>query len=363
MAEVVPALAPAAEVVVAQVAAGAEAVAGVAVVEVDAEVGVAVAAKEKHGTMENQKGEKYMRKNMPRLILIFVVGILYMSPGSMAMAQSCDALVVDESNVLNGHTQEIEQAAQKLVNLGADVRVRTYQTMNGSGNLDTFIKQVEQQCPSWKTPQGRKGNLLVFVHVRQERAAGIFSGLTFKEPIDANYARIIADHMRPHFKQNDFAGAFTAGMEETHRALDMHLHPKQNTTIINAQGVAHALVVITLIVGVLLATWGGSALFRRKSAEREEQKNARKAARQSKEQALLRLTEGTYDIPEEAPAHLQQAKQLFDEAWVLYLEYGPSTIYQQPEQDNLSTREYRELGRIYEVINTKLDEADRLARS
>lgn len=304
-----------------------------------------------------------MRKNMPRLILMFVVGVLYMSLRSIAMAQSCDALVVDGSNVLSGRTQEIEQAAQKLVNLGADVRVRTYQTMNGSGTLDTFIKQVEQQCPSWKTPQGRKGNLLVFVHVRQERAAGIFSGLTFKEPIDANYARIIADHMRPRFKQNDFAGAFTAGMEETYRVLDTHLHPKPNTTVINAQGVAHALVLVTLIAAFVLTAWGGSVLLRRKSAEKEERRNARQAAQVSKEQVTLRLTEGTYDIPEEAPAHLRQAKQLFDEAWAMYLEYGPSTIHQQPEQTNLSTRKYRELGRIYEVINTKLDEADKLARS
>lgn len=300
---------------------------------------------------------------MRTLILTLTAGIVSLSLNFTATAQSCDALVVDGSNVLSGHIQEVEGAAQKLISLGADVRVRTYQTMNGSGNLDTFIKQVEQQCPSWKTPQGRKGNLLVFVHVRQERAAGIFSGLTFKEPIDANYMRIIADHMRPHFRQNNFAGAFTQGLEETHRVLDAHLHPKPHTTVINAQGVGHALVLITLLVILVLTVWGSTVLLKRKNAEREERSAAQQAAIDSKEQATVRLTEGMYEIPEEAPQILQRAKLLFDEAWALYLEYGPSTIYNQPEHPNLSTREYRELGRIYEAINAKLDEAEQLAES
>ncbi len=304
-----------------------------------------------------------MRNYMRMVCVTLVLGFACLYPNLAVAAQSCDALVVDESQVFTGHVQEVEQAAQKLTSLGADVRVRTYQTMQGSGNLDTFIKTVEQQCPSWKTPQGRKGNLLVFVHVRQERAAGIFSGLTFKEPINANYARIIADHMRPHFRQNDFAGAFTAGMEETHRVLDMHLHPKPNTTVINAQGIGQALVLITLITCTILVLWGSTILLRRRREQEEERTTARLAAASSKERATLRLTEGKYDISEEAPEHVRRAQQLFDEAWSTYLAYGPSTIHQQPEDPNLSTREYRELGRIYEAINSKLDEAERLAKN
>jgi uncharacterized membrane protein YgcG len=158
-------------------------------------------------------------------------------------AQQCSTVVVDESGVLKGQEATVELAAKPLQEMGAEVRVRTLQSMQGSPNLDHFVQTLVGQCPSWQNSVGsRKGNLLLFVQTKQEKAAGIYSGLEFKQPVDANYVRIIADHMKPKFRQDDHTGAMVAGLNETHRVVYQHLHPgaQVSTTFVNMGDVAQA---------------------------------------------------------------------------------------------------------------------------
>lgn len=311
---------------------------------------------------------------MSKIWLAFACYALCIYTHAHSFAQSCDALVVDESGVLQGRTQEIEAAARDLQSIGAEVRVRTYTTIGASGTLDTFVKQLESQCPSWQSPTGRKSNLLVFVHSKQERAAGIFSGITWKEPVDNNYARILADHMRPHFRQNDYAGAFTAGISETHRVLYTHLHPGETTThtTIHAEGISTAMLSISLLIAFLCVVYGGMQAYRYVTARTEVKQNSRTQAILSKQRATQRLTALEARLSRLHGQPLQQrpvarrkhaqAKQMLDAAWLLYDQYEPGNTSIQLSDSRLTTADYTGLGAVYGEVNAKLDIVEQLAQ-
>jgi hypothetical protein len=93
-------------------------------------------------------------------------------PGALAQ-NHCDQLLLDEANVFGGQLASVEAEAQRLVNLGADVRVRTIQTYGAAGTLDNYQEAIERECASWRAPDGgRKNNLIVLMVAVQERRTG-----------------------------------------------------------------------------------------------------------------------------------------------------------------------------------------------
>ena len=144
-----------------------------------------------------------------------------------AVAQDCDQIVYDGAGVLNGQEQQIEQAAQGLINHGAVVRVRT---VSNSQDMNITEKAYEQRCPSWREPNGiRKSTLIALMVAPKDHKKGLYYGANWHRALDANWERIVSDNMIPNFRAGNFAQGFIA--TENQLALrvialaDETLHP------------------------------------------------------------------------------------------------------------------------------------------
>ena len=165
-----------------------------------------------------------MLKNFVSKFLLFFV--IFVSLTLNVYGQDCDSLVVDGAEVFKDGFNLVEDIAQKLVNSGVDVRIRTITTFGRAGNLDQYELQLERSCNSWQDGNGRrKNNLLVLIVSVRDRKTGLYYGEQWANALKDDWLRIQADHMNPQFKRGDFAGGFTAGINEINRLVNLHLHP------------------------------------------------------------------------------------------------------------------------------------------
>jgi uncharacterized membrane protein YgcG len=309
-----------------------------------------------------------------------MIAAVLLSLGITANGQQCSTTVLDESGVLRGNEAVVEAAAKPLQELGAEVHVRTMPSMQGQPNLDHYVQTLVAQCPSWQNSNGsRKGNLLLFVHTKQERAAGIYSGLEFKQPVDDNYVRIIADHMKPKFRQDDHSGALIAGMSETQRVIYQHLHPGSqiSTTFVNVGNIGYAIGTVGAIVIVVWLICTAMKWKRRSSREAGQVESKRQAAMIRKKRASSRLMNGQFTLDDlnlkvqhllttgttdfsEVQTLLTKAGAAYEEAWMTYSQYQPGEIDHQPEDKGLRREQYDEFVTVYDNINTQLDKAEAL---
>lgn len=160
-------------------------------------------------------------------VLAVLVACALFAPIQTASAQgSCDDIVVDEAGVFGAGIDQVATEAQKLVNLGADVRVRSVKTFGSAGNLDNYVDQIQKECNSWQaTDGGYKNNLVVLIVAVDDRKTGLYYGSQWKRTLEPNWIRIQADKMNPRFRDGDFAGGFAAGLQEIQRLIDLEIHP------------------------------------------------------------------------------------------------------------------------------------------
>ena len=211
---------------------------------------------------------------------------------AMAGAQNCDQVVYDGANVLNGREREVEQVAYELIKEGADVRVRTVPSLV-NGNLDFNEKAYEQNCPSWRSPNGlRKNNLVSFMVAPQQRKMGLYYGSDYHTALDNIYSDI-KKSMGGDFKNGEWAQGFMTGEKGVVGAIDsqkayvqakkdeaLHPHP---ATVNNIQATDYSglwtvlkwilgLGVVAFLVGLAVS------LFKRRSVVKEELDSAQAAA-------------------------------------------------------------------------------------
>jgi uncharacterized membrane protein YgcG len=316
--------------------------------------------------------------HMRRIVLMMCIA-LCVAGSVFGQSSDCTSTVVDEVGVLSGRTKDIETAVKKLTDMGAEVHVHEVKTMGSAPNLEAYVMEKEQSCPAWQVSSHRKGNLILFVHVKQERLAGIYSGLDFKQPMDANYARIIAEHMRPYWRQDDYAGAFIAGIDETHRVVYQHLHPGSlvsNTTFSFAE-VGYVVAAVALLACLVLFfkgffRWRGerqSATSLKKETQLVAQLAKQRATRrlwnndtltQAIETDLGKLVQQGVPLDSNVETVYQKLKEAHDKAWLQYAEYGPENVSFQPEDKGLSLGQYALLSKAYQDLNGTLDTVDEL---
>lgn len=160
---------------------------------------------------------------MKKRIWFFVfVAILLAGATRSIYAQDCSALVVDEARIFRGGISDVQSAAQKLQNLGAEVRIRTFQH---GRNLDVIERDLEKRCIDWQSAdQGRKNNLIVLMISVQDRQFGFYAGEQWRGVLETQYTRIENDSMVPRFRDGDFAGGFTAGLDQIARHLEVYIN-------------------------------------------------------------------------------------------------------------------------------------------
>ncbi len=307
-----------------------------------------------------------MNKHMI-VVVLFVIGMFTTN----LSAQQCDLVVVDEAGEFGERIIEVEKVANELRDLGAEVRVRTIKNVGDAGSIDKYFEDQRRQCVSWQSPDGQnyKSNFVLFAHARQDRAVLIKSGYQWKDPVNQNYLRIQQTHMKPRFMENDFTGAFTAGMGETRVLLYNYLHPttpqSTSTTVINAGNLG-----FYGFIGfvVLIVVFGFYFLYqhsRKKKTIIDEAMAVGSEALISKERATNRLLEFEQSrqfLLDAGSAEAMSAVEAYDRAWRLYRQYVRSDFFVQADDTKLSKQQYQSLLKAFDEVNELIDSAEARAQ-
>lgn len=332
------------------------------------------------------------------LVLTLVATLIVMTPRSVHADRYCDQLVYDEANVLGDNAfgakiSQVENAAQKLVNLGAEVRVRATKTLGGAATIEALQEKVEKQCSSWQTPNGRdrKNNLVVLMVATESRKSGIFYGAEWMQALGNSWQRIRVDKMNPRFRDGDWAGGMINGLNEITRLVDLEVHPPkpvgQSPVIIVQPTVPPQTPVVVspadysglwkvlgglLVLGALVLL--ALALNHRRK-ERDKTRAAQQRAQLARQSAAakintlpdsLRIAEtrvealtGNVSLEDAKPFHeyLERLKRRFENANV-ELSAPSMTSAGDPNRQNLSAGEYESIAAKYEPIVKELQEVE-----
>lgn len=230
-----------------------------------------------------------------RKILVFFLflGILLFLPFSLekVIAQTDDQLtVLDQANLFGNQKALVEEAATKLANLGADVRVRTINTYSPFANLDLYEEQLEKQSPSWLGPGGeRKNNLIVIIISLGERKTGLYYGSQWENVLGSKWVTIQTEIMNPRFASGDYAGGVVKGLEEIQRLIQGGGTPPTSTPSSGGSSAWVAiilLIVVLLIIGVVLFS-----AFRKKSSQKQALRQKALLAKQGAASLINELNE------------------------------------------------------------------------
>ncbi len=314
--------------------------------------------------------EKLIRKKSVLFLFYaaFLIAIsLFPAPG---LAQSVDQLpVVDDAGIFGDRIGDVEAVASQLVSRGADVRVRTILTYGSAGNLDRYEEQLEQQSPSWLGPDGeRKNNLIVLLIALQERQTGLYYGSVWDNILGNNWLRIQTDIMNPRFREGDYVGGTTAGLQEITRLIQTGGQPTP-TTAPAATGFSPVLAVVLVIIFVAV----GLLVFRSSRKSRARRLAARQRAMLAKQGAASGINElierlqmleikvnvtAEKVVPDEAAElrdSLERAKRLINLCSQTYSELSHSAG--DPENPRLGEAELGAIETEYQKVLAGLREA------
>jgi uncharacterized membrane protein YgcG len=177
---------------------------------------------------------------------------------TQGLAQSVDEIpVIDSANLFQSRIDEVEASVDKLVSLGADVRVRTILTYGNAGSLDRYEAQLEKESPSWTDQNGSiKYDLIVLIIALQERETGLYYGNAWENVLGNRWEAIIDNNMNPDFGSGNYAGGAIKGLEQIGRLIrEAGQTPTGNGSSGNTQWWIVPVVVfavIGVIIGVIL---------------------------------------------------------------------------------------------------------------
>lgn len=154
---------------------------------------------------------------------IFTTLLLVLSSYSLAYAQNCDSLVVDEADVFKGGIGSVEEAAKRVQNLGAEVRIRTF--VRGS-QLEFMQEELERSCQSWRAADGgTRNNLISLLMSVDDGQFGFFVGSQWANALNrSRQNQIENDYIFPRFRDDKFAEAFVAGLDQVARVIDAQVN-------------------------------------------------------------------------------------------------------------------------------------------
>ncbi len=310
-----------------------------------------------------------MRKTVCFLIPLVAFVVLSVCPAA-GLAQSLDQLlVVDDAQIFGNRIAEVETAASKLINLGADVRVRTIFSYGTAGNLDLYEEQLERQNPSWTGPDGnRKNNLIVIIVTLQERQTGLYYGTHWEAVIGNKWMSIQTDIMNPLYRSGDYVEGTVKGLEEIQRLIQGggSTEPASPT----GPGLSIWWIIIILGAGLLIV---GLFLFGSYRTNRAKRQAARQKAMLAKQGAassinelleVVRMLEIKVDVMAEKIAQeevaplrdsLEKAKLLINQSSQTYSELSHSAG--DPENPKLGEAELGAIEAEYQKILGNLRQA------
>ncbi len=321
---------------------------------------------------------------MHRKIWIPVAAVLAIGLSRPVWAQNCDQMVVDETGRLgSGGIAKAEAAGSRLVNAGADVRVRVIPDSRAYGNLDQYVAQMQSRCASWQAADGgRKNNLIVAV-VSMDRQAGLFYGGQYDTALGGTRTNSIrAERMNPRFRDGDFGGGIAAGLDAARGYIAAAEAPPVNSPAPSQPIVVHAeapsqptdlsglwtvlkyglglLALAGVVVGIVLLS---RARARRRAAQQKAQAARTACASRISELddplSLLeaRLAKAAKSVSEEDAAPLKEAfAAVKGEANRATARYGDlQQSANNPDRNGLSVDEYQAMEESFRQVLDQLD--------
>lgn len=144
-------------------------------------------------------------------------GALFLAPVMAQAVTTCDLTIVDDAGVLDD--AQISAAAKKLEDLGAIVRVRSFDTAP-MGSLDAYREEQVRTCSSWRGIDGQPaGRLAVFTFTVTDRKSNICTGSDWASQMDSQVNRIRNQVMNPKLGNKKYTDGVVAAMDETSRAI------------------------------------------------------------------------------------------------------------------------------------------------
>lgn len=211
-------------------------------------------------------------------------------------------LVVDITKVANRKVdvEKITAAARNLAGTGATVRVRVYDTLRGSKDINALGEKTIREC-GWTLGDGRRQSNLLFIPFAVEQGdIAVLTGSAINARLSESVAtKAITTHMVPRwqsYKQDQ--SALTNGLVamlnsfrvELARPLVNETRSGGTTTIVNHapsdySGLGKALILIVVTAGIAL----GFVLWKRSSEDKGEAAEAQAQASRARGNCIDRL--------------------------------------------------------------------------
>jgi len=322
---------------------------------------------------------------MTRYLAVFSAFILAMLAAVPAYADDCNDMVVDATGRLNAAgVATVTEAGNRLVNAGADVRVRVIPRASDYGNLDQYLARMQQQCASWRSADGGRKNNLLVVLLSMDRQSGVFFGEQYRSALDGRTAGIRTNSMNPRFRDGDFAGGIAAGLDASGRLIAaaaapppvqtapapvpvqppvvVHEQPTDLSGLWTVMGWGLGLVALGLLI-FFIARMMGSRAKRRAAQQSAQAKRSSCANRISElDQPIVLLgarinkagqTVSAEDI-QPYRDELQGIKELADRTTAQYgdLQSGANN----PDRNGLSEEEYAGMTQQFDAVLQALDQ-------
>lgn len=283
--------------------------------------------------------------------------VLFFSAYAASQNAQCDSIVYDETNLLNGsQIEQIKQAAQQLIDQGADVRVRIVNA--STGNLDVNENKYVQNCTSWQAVnvKGRKSTMVEYFLSTNPKKLGMYYGAAWHHALDDHWNRIKQDYMVPRFRAADWTGGFVAAEQQTAARLaaskDESVRPT-TTTVVTPPAQPTDFSGLWTVFGWALGIGTGVALLFfifKLLSKRKEDEDELKEAQATASSTKLRVARLLLNYGNDPDMTKNSAFATLSEA---YRALAESTIHD-PDQPGLAISQYRAINAEYRGIENQL---------
>lgn len=155
-------------------------------------------------------------------LLVFGAGLIQVTP---AYAQSGSVTVDDPDNLLSDRA-EVEAAAQRLADEGADVVVLLVDDAGVTPQeAQSYLDQRLDQLDLAPNSKSLRGDQIVFYVAPNPGFNGIYYVSRYQPLLGSVYERIVAEQMQPLFTQGNFSGGMAAGIDAVRTTINPPASP------------------------------------------------------------------------------------------------------------------------------------------
>lgn len=288
---------------------------------------------------------------------------LVLAFSSYLFSQNCDQVVVDQANIFKDDGAKVEQAAQSLINKGADVRVRTF--VDAGPNIDTYEKNVETNCPSWHDDKGVRKNTLVILAMSMNHKVGVYYGSEWHRAFDDYFTAIKQDSMVPQFRAGNFANGFVLALKQlgnrielSHQEVTHTNTPVAATVVQQPTDFSGLWTVMKWGLGLFFLVaviWGIAAYLANKKKAKQVIDDAQQSALDARNQLTRALGKAKQNLVIFASnPNIARAQQCYDAVSDAYAEFS-NEIKNDPSQDDFSAYAYALIGESLKQMKDQLD--------